>query len=86
MSKKIKDEYRILEDYLPLGYNIEYDSYISEENDMIFEISLYDNDGEIIEYLYCDAASFESSIHDIMDYSWKDYRDKKINNLLDGTN
>jgi hypothetical protein len=86
VRKKIEDRYRVLEDYLPNNYSIEHESYLTEDNDMTFEIILLDNNEDIIEFVYCTPETFQESIHDIINYAWKDYRDKKISNIIDGTN
>lgn len=86
MRKRIEDRYRVLSDYLPEGYNIEHDSYLTEQNEMSMEISLIDNEGNLVEYVYCVPETFNDSVHDIINYAWSDYRDKKINKVIDGNN
>jgi hypothetical protein len=83
MSPQIKDEYKVLKDYLPLGYEYEFEWYIDESNDMTIEIYLlYEED--IVDYFYCEPHTLQETIQSLIETANSDYRDRKISNILNG--
>lgn len=78
--------YKTIDDYLPLGYSITWDTSMSEDNDIVFDIQLYDTYENLIEYWYCTPENFSETINDIINYAEQDSRNQKINFIIDGNN
>ena len=86
MSPQIKDEYKVLKDYLPLGYTYEFEWYIDDLkclNEMSIEIYLFYKE-EIIDYFYCDLDTIKDGIQSLIETANSDHRDRKINKILNG--
>lgn len=78
--------YKTIDDYLPLGYSIDWDTTMSEDNDIVFDIHLLDSNQNMVEYWYCTPDNFNETIINVIDYAEKDLRNQKINFIIDENN
>jgi len=86
MSPKMQDDYKVLKDYLPFGYEYEFEWFIDDLkclNNMSIEIYLtYGN--EVIDYFYCDLDTLSDTIQSLIETGNSDHRERKINEILNG--
>lgn len=82
------DNHKVLADYLPKGYTYDIQWYIDDLkclNDLTVEAYLFYND-EIIDYFYCDLDTIKDTIQSLIETANSDFRERKINEILDGNN
>jgi hypothetical protein len=78
--------YKTIDDYLPSGYSIDWDTTMSEDNEIVFDIRLLDPYEDVIEYWYCTPDIFNKTVVDIIKYAEIDMRNQKINYIINGEN
>ncbi len=78
--------YKTIDDYLPHGYSITWDTTMDDTGEIGFNISLIDYEEQIINDWTCLPGDFTSTIQDIIWYANVDQRNQKINYIIDGKN
>lgn len=78
--------YKTIDDYLPHGYSITWDTTMDDTGEIGFNISLTDYEEQIINDWTCLPETFNETIVDIIKYAEIDIRNQKINYIIDGKN